>query len=417
VAGQAPVADAGATLPDEADEVAAVLATEPLGPQARARAMLRSQTAMEALAQLLFPLYALALVALARPVAGMFIKTNLLRMAIAFLMAAALVRAIVYVVSRLTRTPALVAFERTLLVMVWSAMLLYVTGYWVEVVDLLESVVIPVGKQRISLLNIVTSSFWVLLCIVASLWIGGMMETRLLASKAMDASLRAVLSRLLRALLLMAGVLVGFSTVGLDLTALSVFGGALGVGLGLGLQRIASNYISGFIVLLERTLRIGDMIKVDQCSGQVREIRTRFTVLRALDGVEHIVPNEMLTSLPVQNFSTAGALRIKASVQVAYGTDIDKAAELAVAAALATPRVLASPPPVVLLREFASDGLNLDLSFSIGDPQLGQGNVISDVSRQIWNRFRTAGIDVPFPQREVRIVGPVAANIPGTGAV
>ena len=246
---------------------------------------------------------------------------------------------------------------------------------------------------------------------LAALWLGGFLETRLLATDALDASLRPVFSRLLRALALMVAVLLGLSLVGLDITALSVFGGALGVGIGLGLQRIASNYISGFIVLIERMVRIGDIVRVDAYTGEVRAIRTRFTVIRSGDGIEYIVPNEMLTSLPVQNFTTTGSLRAKTTVQIAYSSDVQKAARLAVEAALATPRVLPSPPPVALLTEFAADGLTLDVSFSVGQVQV-RGGVQSEVNQAILRAFQANGIDVPFRQHEIRILGGSAEKKP-----
>ena len=383
------------------------------GPQALA--LLRSEAARQALARLLFPLYTLVLLALARPVVSIWQKTTLLRLAIALTMAAALARAIVYAVSKLTRTPALVAFERFVVLVVWAAMALYITGYWVEVVEVLESIVFPVGKQRVSLWSILSSGFWVALTMLAALWLGGFIETRLLASDALDASLRAVFSRLLRAMLLMMAVLLGLSLVGLDITALSVFGGALGVGIGLGLQRIASNYISGFIVLIERMIRIGDVVRVDAYTGEVRAIRTRFTVIRSGDGIEYIVPNEMLTSLPVQNFTTTGSLRAKTTVQIAYSSDVQQAARLAVEAALATPRVLPSPPPVALLTEFAADGLTLDVSFSVAQVQV-RGGVQSEVNQAILRAFQANGVDVPFRQHEVRVLGGSAdKSLPGAG--
>ena len=390
---------ASEAAPERASVRTAASAAEP-----NALTLLRSEAARQALARLLFPLYTLVLLLIARPIVGIWQKTTLLQLAIALTMAAALARTIVYAVSKLTRTPALVAFERIVVVVVWAAMALYITGYWADVVEVLESIVFPVGKQRISLWSILSSGFWIALTMLAALWLGGFLETRLLATDALDASLRAVFSRLLRALLLMVAVLLGLSLVGLDITALSVFGGALGVGIGLGLQRIASNYISGFIVLIERMIRIGDVVRVDAYTGEVRAIRTRFTVIRSGDGIEYIVPNEMLTSLPVQNFTTTGSLRAKTTVQIAYSSDVQQAARLAVEAALSTPRVLPSPPPVALLTEFAADGLTLDVSFSVGQVQV-RGGVQSEVNQAILRAFQANGIDVPFRQHEIRILG------------
>lgn len=413
------------------EEPAGAAAAAP-GPAARARPtidLLSNRHAREAAIRMLFPFYGLVLVLLARFVLARWHHTHLLQTVAWLLGAMALARLAVYAVSRLARTPTLVAFERVLVVLVWSGMALYLTGLWVDLVDVLESLVIPVGKQRVSLWTVLNSGFWVLMTMLAALWVGGFIESRLLASQALDAGLRTVLGRLTRGLLILIGALLGLSLVGLDLTALSVFGGALGVGIGLGLQRIASNYISGFIVLLERMVKIGDMVKVDQFSGQVKEIRTRFTVVRGLDGIDHIIPNEVLTGQVVQNFSTAGALRLKVEVQVAYGTDLALATRLAVQAAQSVPRVLRDAPVVVMLSQFAADGLGLDVGFAIADPHNGSGNVRAEVAAAIWARFSEAGISVPFPQREVRLIdagasvggppkqaaGPESSTVKGAG--
>jgi small-conductance mechanosensitive channel len=383
----------------------------------RAEGIVTNKAAQQALKRLMFPLIALVLVAIARPIAAGSMPTNFLRLATTLLLAYTLIQAVVFAVSTLTNTPALRAFERLIVVSVWIGAVLYITGYWVDVVEVLESVKLPFGKTKLDLWTLLSAAFWVVVTLLVALWVGGLIETKLLAQNSVDASVRAVVGRILRAVLLIVGVLVGLSLVGLDLTALSVFGGALGVGLGLGLQRIASNYVSGFIVLLERMVRIGDIVKVDQFQGQVHEIRTRFTVLRGLDGIDHIVPNEMLTSLAVQNFSRAGALRLRASVQIPYDSDHEQAALLATQAALSTPRVLQQPGPLVMLKQFAPDGIDLEVGFSIADPALGQGNVVSEVQKRILMAFRDAGLHVPFPQREIRIVDErLAAPLSGSAA-
>jgi small-conductance mechanosensitive channel len=194
--------------------------------------------------------------------------------------------------------------------------------------------------------------------------------------------------------------------VGIDLTVLSVFGGALGVGLGLGLQKIASNYISGFVILLDRSLTIGDMITVDKYSGKVTQINTRYTVLQGLDGVESIVPNEMLVSGAVQNSSLSNKmLWISTNVSVAYDTDLDFALALLEKAAASVERVSKTQPPSAQLLSFGADGLDLRVGFWISDPENGRGGVTSDVNRAIWRALKDNRISVPFPQREMRIVG------------
>jgi len=208
---------------------------------------------------------------------------------------------------------------------------------------------------------------------------------------------------------LLLAVLIGLSLVGLDITALSVFGGALGVGLGFGLQKIAANYISGFIILLDRSLRIGDVISVDNHKGQVTKITTRYTVLRGLNGVEVIVPNEVLVGSVVQNDSYSDPkMRVALTVGVSYAADLERAMAILVEVALAQPRVLRDPAPAALVMAFGDSAIELELGFWISDPALGVGGVRSDINLAIWKAFRAEGIEIPFPQRDVRIVGGTA---------
>ena len=362
-----------------------------------------ASTAIQAVGRVLFPLFALGLVVTARPVLGIWHKTNLLRLAIALLVAFALVRVIVFAVSKLARTPALAAFERLLVALVWIVVALHVTGYVGEVVDFLESVVFPMGKQRVSLWTILSGAFWVMLTLLVALWIGGVLEARLLALESGDAGVRAVLARVVRAVLLLLAVLIGLSLVGLDITALSVFGGALGVGLGLGLQRIASSYISGFVVLLERRVRIGDLVSVDKYTGFVTEIRSRFTIVKSGEGWEAIVPNELLMVNPVQNFSLAPHVRMKTSLTLGYDTDLDRVLPLLAETAATIPAVLAEPAPAAMLTSFGADGFTVDVAYSIGGPDRGRGAAQSEVNRAIWRLIRREQVTLPYPQRDIRV--------------
>ncbi len=226
-----------------------------------------------------------------------------------------------------------------------------------------------------------------------------------MAAQGLEPNLKVLFSRLAKALLIALAVLIGLPMVGIDLTTLSVFGGALGVGLGFGLQKIAANYISGFIILLDRSIRIGNLISVGNDRGQVTQITTRFTVLRGMTGIEAIVPNEMLVGSVVQNESYSDQkVRVAMPVQVAYATDLDRAMAILVEAALQQPRVLRDPPPKALVTLFADSGINLELGFWIEDPEAGTGEVRSAIYLAIWREFKAAGIEIPFPQREIRIL-------------
>jgi small-conductance mechanosensitive channel len=197
--------------------------------------------------------------------------------------------------------------------------------------------------------------------------------------------------------------------VGIDLTALSVLGGALGVGIGFGLQKLAANYVSGFVILAERSLRIGDLVKVADFEGRITDITTRYTVIRSVGGREAIVPNEMLITTTVQNLSLADArLLLSTQVGVAYGTDIAALIPRVAETVSAVPRVLADPGPAVHLRGFGADALDLAVHFWIADPENGQGNVLSDVNLALLALLQREGIEIPYPQRVVHL--PAAAE-------
>jgi len=242
--------------------------------------------------------------------------------------------------------------------------------------------------------------------LLLALWAGAALEARLLSAESLHSSLRVVLARLARAVLLVAAVLVVLPLMGVDLTVLSVFGGALGVGLGLGLQKIASNYLSGFIILLDRSIRLGDMITVDGHYGEVTRITTRYMVVRTLTGVEAIIPNDTLVTSTVLNHSyTDKRVRLAVRVQVAYETELPATLALLVDIARRHARVLAHPEPTAHALQMADSGVDLELGFWIEDPERGSQNVRSDVNVAILSEFKARGIEIPYPQREVRLLG------------
>jgi len=237
------------------------------------------------------------------------------------------------------------------------------------------------------------------------LWLGAIIEEYLLKLDTMHSSLRVVLARTVRSILVLIAVLVSLSLVGIDLTVLSVFGGALGVGLGFGLQKIASSYVSGFVVLLERSLSIGDIVSFDKYYGIVTHINTRYTVLQGLDGIETIVPNDVLIAGPIQNMSLSDStLRLSTAVTVGYGTDLDKIMKLMEEAAGTVSRVLPLPAPQVVLSKFGTNGFDLELGFWINDPQNGRSGVTSDVNRAIWRVLKDNDVELPSPQRDIRLI-------------
>jgi small-conductance mechanosensitive channel len=332
-------------------------------------------------------------------------QVHLLRLALLLLAAMAAIRLFVYVLRRsLPRAAWIGTFELGIALTIWIIVTLHVTGLLDGLIDHLDAVRFPVGKPPLTLWDILAGFVSVILTVLAALWAGSVVEARLMAAQSLAPNSRVVVARLVKAALTLLAVLLALSLAGIDLTVLSVFGGALGVGLGLGLQRIASNYVSGFIILLDRSLSIGDMITVDKFYGAVSQINARYTVMRALDGTETIVPNEMLVSTPVINHSYSDkSVQVVVKLSIAYSADVDRALEILVEAAAAQSRVLADPPPTAFITGFGADGIDMQVGFWIRDPEAGSLPIRSEIARSVLKRFHDEGIEIPAPQRDVRI--------------
>lgn len=282
---------------------------------------------------------------------------------------------------------------------------LHLSGVLPTVIDGLEQVAFSIGKAKVNLWMLLQGALTVFVTVLVALWVAGVIESRLMRTEGLDANLKLVFTRLSRGLLVVLAVAIGLPLVGIDLTALSVFGGALGVGLGFGMQKIAANYVSGFILLLDRSIRIGNLISVGNERGIVSQITTRYTVLKGMTGIESIVPNETLVGSIVQNETfTDPKVRVAVPIQVGYATDLEKAMAIMIEAAQAQPRVMEDPAPGAFLESFADSGINLQLGFWIRDPAEGTLGIRSAINMQIWRRFKEEGIEIPFPQREVRVL-------------
>ena len=355
----------------------------------------------------LFPVLALALAFGARLLVSATLPIAVFKLAIPILLSLVVIRLSVRVL-RVTfpHAHAVRVIERTVSWIAWLAVVLWITGVLPLLLEAMEEVSWKVGNTHLTLRNAVEGTLTAGLVLVVALWISAAIERQLLKGSGDDLSIRKIAANLVRALLLFIGLLLAMSAMGIDLTALSVLGGALGVGLGFGLQKIAANYVSGFVILAERSLRIGDMVRVDNFDGRVSDIRTRYTVIRALSGREAIVPNEMLITQRVENLSLADMkVLLSTGVQVAYGTDVRALQPKVAEAVAAVPRVLADPAPSCQLAEFAADGMNLTINFWIADPENGQGNVRSDVNLAVLDVFEREGIEIPVPQRVMHHIG------------
>ncbi len=365
----------------------------------------------QSLERALFPIIGGGFVWLAQLAFDDFMSTSLLLLALVPLFGIGLIYVLFFVARRAFARDGhshawLSIVEKLVSIVVWAGMALTVLGIQHDVLEWLDSVKFRVANAHLTLLSLISGALWVCVTLMIAMWLGSVLDDRLTRATTLDANLKVVLSRVGRALLAVAAVLIGLSLVGIDVTVLGVFGGALGVGLGFGLQKIASNYVSGFIILLDRSLRLGDAINVGGLQGIVTQIRTRYTVVRGLDGNETLVPNEKLITDVVQNQSsylTRGYAKV--TVQVAYTTDVEHALTLLVEAAQGVPRVLAEPAPTPYLTGFGADGIDLELGFWVEDSATGTSGVRSTVNRNIWRLFCAHGIEIPFPQRDVRVVG------------
>jgi small-conductance mechanosensitive channel len=359
-----------------------------------------------ALRRMVFPLLAMFTLLGGRALLSMWHNTNLLSVAIPLFGSLAGIRFAVYLLRLgFRRALWLDAFERTIATVVWAGVALHLTGLLPAIVEWLAEVELKAGPHKVSLMTVLSAAFWVALTLLLALWAGAALEARLMRAEALHMSLRVVLARLGRTLLIVLAVLIALPLIGIDLTVLSVFSGALGVGLGLGLQKIASNYLSGFIILLDRSIRLGDMITADGHYGAVTRITTRYVVVRSLTGVEAIIPNDTLVTTTVLNHSyTDKNVRVAVKVQIAYGTDIREALKLLGDVAKRHPRVQAQPAPEAFIANLGDSGIDLELGFWISDPEKGTLNVRSDVSVALLQELAARGMQIPFPQREVRVL-------------
>ena len=359
----------------------------------------------------LFPVVALALAFGARIALAATVKIAVFKLAIPVLLSLLVIRLTVRVLGVTFPNAAWMrVMERSVSWLAWLAVVLWVTGVLPLVLDAMDELTWKMGAAQVSLRNVIEGVLTAGLVLVAALWVSAAIEKKLLRGTGDDLSIRKMAANLVRVLLLFVGLLLALSAVGIDLTALSVLGGALGVGIGFGLQKIAANYISGFVILAERSLRIGDMVRIDDFEGRITDIRTRYTVIRALSGRESIVPNEMLITQRVENASLADTrVAVGSTVQVAYGTDICALGPKLEAAMRAVPRVIGDPAPSVQLAAFSADGMDLALNFWIRDPENGAGNVKSDVNLAVLAVLNAEGVEIPFPQRVMHHI-----NLPAT---
>lgn len=369
----------------------------------------REQLSREAFVRIVFPLIGMLGVWLGGWLLGHWFAASLklVKLANILLLAMVNIRLLVFLMRRVFEGAEWVRrSERIIAATIWSAYALHVIGILPEFWQLLDGIRLHIGKSTVSVLTILQALASVAATVLAALWIGREIERRLMQAEVMDVSLRVMVIKVMRALLIMLAILIALPLVGIDLTVLSVFGGALGVGLGFGLQKIASNYVSGFIILMDRSIKIGDMVQIDNRLGIITQLTSRYIVLKGGDGTEALIPNEAMITSTVVNLSyTDRLIRIALPIQVAYGTDLNLARKLLEEAARIEPRVVDNPAPMAFVKNFGESGIDLELGVWIKDPENGQLPVRSSVNLQIWEIFNQHGISIPYPQRELRVFG------------
>lgn len=352
----------------------------------------------------LFPLLLLFLAYAAKALLERMFPLALFKVAIPVLVSLAAIRLGVKVLQVAFKDAPLVrALERTISWLAWIAMVLWVSGLLPVVLEELDGIKWKIGNSNLSVRTMLEGAVTAGVVLLITLWISSAIESRLLRkATGNELSLRKAVSNAVRAVLMFVGLMLALSSVGIDLTALSVLGGAIGVGVGFGLQKLAANYVSGFVMLAERSVRIGDNIRVDTFEGRITDINARYTVVRAPSGRESIVPNEMFISTRVENLSLSDPQVLQSTVvSVGYDSDVELVMRLLNEAALRQDRVLRDPAPGTNLTNFGADGLEFTLNYWMADPENGQQNLRSRINLAILEALRAHNIDIPYPQRVV----------------
>ncbi|MBC7786381.1 MAG: mechanosensitive ion channel [Methylophilaceae bacterium] len=356
--------------------------------------------------RILFPLSSFIFVLLSKMILAHWQHTGLMTLASRLLLAMAVIRLFVYALrSIFSPSGWLKTLENLISFSIWIILACHLSGVLPDIIQTLEDIKFNVSKTPVNLLQILQAIFTVVVTLLIALWVSRLIENKLMRAQHINVNMRVVLTKLTRILLMFIAVLVALSAVGLNLTLLSVFGGALGVGLGFGLQKIASNYVSGFIILLDKSMQIGDVITAENHYGVVSDLRSRYLVLRKLDGTEVIIPNEILITNSVINHSFSDRkARVILSIQISYDSDLELAMRLMQDAAIDHPRIMVEPAPSAHLIGFSANGIDLNLNVWVPDPEEGSAELKSQIYMAIWRAFKQHNISIPFPQMDVRLL-------------
>jgi small-conductance mechanosensitive channel len=357
--------------------------------------------------RVVFPAFAVAFVWISRFALERWLQpVALLSIAVSLLFAFLVIRVAVYILGHvIPKGAALNAVVRVIAWFAWIFVALHVTGLLPDVREGLDEIGFTMGKSdtRISLLVAIQALAAVAITLTVALWLARVTAGRVLAAQTVEMSTRVVVAKIINTVAIVLAVLIALPMAGVDITVLSVFGGALAVGLGFGLQKVAASYVSGFIVLLERSLRIGDVITVENRRGVVEAIESRYTVLKAGDGTETIIPNEsLITKDVVHHTYTDPKVAVSTTVSISYQSDADRACALLGEIGRRADRVLQAPGPVAKVLALHDNGIQMELTVWISDPDRGDGDLRSEILRDILRTFKAEGIGFAAPRREVR---------------
>ncbi len=353
---------------------------------------------MRSIESLLGPTLSLIFLALAGPIASLLsLPGDILEIAKSLVLAWIVIRLI-------TSTVQNIYWSRVLTTIIWIIAALAIIGWLDPITAFLDSLALEIGDTRISLYMVLKAGIIGALLLWAAVKGANLIQGRVESISSLTPSMQTLIGQTVRFALIVIAIVFALDTIGVDLTAFAVFSGALGVGIGFGLQKIVGNIVSGIILLLDRSVKPGDVIEIVDTYGEVKSLGARYTSVKTRDGTEHLIPNEDLIVNTVINWShTDPLIRIKAPVGVSYGADVDLAMQLVLESCQEVERVLANPAPTVLLTGFGDSSVDLEARFWVKDPGGGVSNVRSEVYLKVWHKFKEHGVEIPFPQRDLHI--------------
>jgi len=293
-------------------------------------------------------------------------------------------------------------WSRVVAVTVWFIAALNILGWLDYTQSFLDGLALQLGDIRISALSIVNGLISLAILLWFAVFLTRLIDQQVENSQSLTPSVKVLISKISRIVAIGLAVILALGGAGIDLTALTIFSGALGIGIGFGLQKIVGNFISGIILLLDKSVKPGDNIVVGDTFGWIDKLNARYVSVITRDGTEHLIPNEDLITQPVENWSfTNRLLRLRIPVGISYGSDVRRALELCEAAANETDRIIERPAPRCHLTGFGDSSVNLEIRVWIDDPQNGRGPVVTECLLKVWDKFHENGIEFPFPQRDV----------------